>query len=198
VVDALGGVSVDNGRAPRVEIDRLGREGSEPALDLPPDRLHLNGFSALAYSRSRETTSDYDRMERQRCVLGSLARQTDPAELLAAFPQLVKVLKRSVVTDIPTSRLPDLLEAAGGQRVSVTAVGFTPPTYNAGWQTGYPIPDVPKIHAAVRRMTGMSEPDARPSTPEAHSSGSTSTTRAPAPSRTTAPKKDAPACSMAG
>jgi polyisoprenyl-teichoic acid--peptidoglycan teichoic acid transferase len=197
VVDALGGVSVDNGRTLRVEIDRLGREGSEPALDLSPGRLHLNGFTALAYSRSRETTSDYDRMERQRCVLGSLARQTDPAELLGVFPRLVKVLKRSVVTDIPTSRLPDLLDAAGGQRVSVSAVGFTPPTYNSGWQTGYPIPDVPKIRAAVRRMTGVSQADTRPSTDETETSGSTSTTRARTPTSTTAPK-DTPACAMAG
>jgi polyisoprenyl-teichoic acid--peptidoglycan teichoic acid transferase len=196
VVDALGGVEVDNARTLRVEIDRLGREGSQPALDLPPGRLHLNGFSALAYSRSRETTSDYDRMERQRCVLGSLARQTDPAELLAAFPRLVKVLKRSVVTDIPTSRLPDLLEAGGGQRVSVTAVGFTPPTYNSGWQTGYPIPDVPKIRAAVRHMTGLSQADTPPSTPETERSGPTSTTRAATPTGTTAPKP--PACSIAG
>jgi polyisoprenyl-teichoic acid--peptidoglycan teichoic acid transferase len=155
VVDALGGVTVNNAKPLHIEIDRLGRAGSQPAFELRPGRRRLNGFTALAYSRSRETTSDYDRMQRQRCVLGSLARQTQPAELLRAFPRLVKVLKRSVVTDIPASRLPGLIESAGGQPTKVATVGFTPTTYSAGWSSGYPIPDVPKIQGAVRRMLGQ-------------------------------------------
>jgi polyisoprenyl-teichoic acid--peptidoglycan teichoic acid transferase len=195
VVDALGGVTVDNNKPLRIEIDRLGREGGHPAFDLPPGRRHLNGFTALAYSRSRETTSDYDRMQRQRCVLGSLARQTDQSELLAAFPRLVKVLKRSVLTDIPTGRLPGLLEAAGGRRAVVAAVGFTPPTYNAGWQSGYPIPDVPKVQRTVRRMTGQA--DTPTTTAGADGLDTTATTRAPAANRTTS-AKPAAACSPTG
>jgi polyisoprenyl-teichoic acid--peptidoglycan teichoic acid transferase len=196
VVDALGGVTVDNNKPLRIEIDRLGRAGSQPAFDLPPGRRHLNGFAALAYSRSRETTSDYDRMQRQRCVLGSLARQTDPSELLTAFPRLVKVLKRSVVTDIPTGRLPGLLEAAGGRRATVVAIGFTPPTYNAGWRSGYPIPDVPKIQHTVHRMTGQAD---TPTTtaPGADGLDATATTRAPATNRTTT-TRPAAACSPTG
>jgi LCP family protein required for cell wall assembly len=179
VVDALGGVTIHNGRTLRIEIDRLGREGAQPAIDLPPGRRHLDGFGALAYSRSRETTSDYDRMERQRCVLASLARQTGPAELLAAFPRLVKVLKRSIVTDIPSSRLPGLIEAAGGRPVTVDAVGFTPPTYNAGWRSRYPVPDVPRIRGTVRRLTegsAESATRARPDRPRATTT-TTATTR---------------------
>src|SRR4029453_4981144 len=94
LVDALGGVTVNNLKPLDVEIDRLGRPGPPPALESQPRRRRLNGFPALAYSRSRETTSDYDRMQRQRCVIGSLARQTNPTELLAAFPKLVKGGKR--------------------------------------------------------------------------------------------------------
>ena len=90
------------------------------------ERLHRPRLLPVA-----ETTSDYDRLQRQRCVIGSLARQTQPAEVLAAFPKLVKVLKRSVATDIPASRLPALIEAAGDQPVKVATVGFTPPTYNS-------------------------------------------------------------------
>jgi polyisoprenyl-teichoic acid--peptidoglycan teichoic acid transferase len=196
VVDAFGGVTVNNGKPLRIAIDRLGREGSQPAFDLPPGRRHLNGFTALAYSRSRETTSDYDRMQRQRCVLGSLARQTDPSELLAAFPRLVKVLKRSVITDIPTGRLPGLIEAAGGRRVRVAAIGFTPPTYNAGWQSGYPIPDVPKIQGAVRHMTSQADTPTT-TTLDADGLGGTTTTRAPATNGTT-PTRRMAACSTAG
>jgi LCP family protein required for cell wall assembly len=157
VVDALGGVTINNLKPLRIAIDRLGRPGPHPAFELQPGRHRLNGYSALAYSRSRETTSDYDRMQRQRCVIGSLASQADPAQVLAAFPRLVKVLKRSVATDIPASRLPGLIEAAGDHQVRVATVGFTPPTYNSGWSSGYPIPDVAKIQSAVRRLTRPSQ-----------------------------------------
>jgi polyisoprenyl-teichoic acid--peptidoglycan teichoic acid transferase len=157
VVDALGGVTINNLKPLRIAIDRLGRPGPHPAFELQPGRHRLNGYSALAYSRSRETTSDYDRMQRQRCVIGSLASQADPAQVLAAFPRLVKVLKRSVATDVPASRLPALIEAAGDQQVRVATVGFTPPTYNSGWSSGYPIPDVVKIQSAVRRLTHPSQ-----------------------------------------
>ncbi|HEU4399767.1 MAG TPA: LCP family protein [Actinomycetota bacterium] len=152
VVNALGGVTVEVTKPIRVEVDRLGTEGSQPAFVISPGRRHLNGFTALAYVRSRKTTSDYDRMERQRCLLGSLARQTDPAEVLRAFPRLVNVVKHSIATDIPASRLPDLLAAAGGRRARVATVGFTPPTYAAGWSAGYPIPDVPLIQRTVRKL----------------------------------------------
>jgi LCP family protein required for cell wall assembly len=196
VVDALGGVTVNNLKPLRIEIDRLGREGGQPAFNIQPGRKHLNGFTALAYSRSRETTSDYDRMQRQRCVIGSLARQTEPAEILAAFPRLVKVLKRSVATDIPANRLPALIEAAGDKPIKVTTVGFTPPTYNSGWSAGYPIPDVQKIQSAVRRMT---RPAAVTATTQASTDGLggvTSSTRAPA-TRSSSSNRPKPACGTA-
>jgi polyisoprenyl-teichoic acid--peptidoglycan teichoic acid transferase len=152
VVDALGGVWVEVKKPIRVEVDRLGTGGPQPAYVMQPGRRKMGGFTALAYARSRKTTSDYDRMQRQRCLLGSLAAQTDPAEVLRAFPRLVHVVKRSVATDIPANRLPALLEAVGGNRAHVSTVGFTPPTYTVGWSAGYPIPNVPLIQRTVRRL----------------------------------------------
>ena len=198
LVDALGGVDVNNLKPLHIEIDRLGRPGSRPAFEIQPGRRHLNGFTALAYSRSRETTSDYDRMQRQRCVIGSLARQTDPAELLTAFPKLVKVLKHTVATDIPAARLPGLIEAAQSKPVKVATVGFTPPTYNRGWSSGYPIPDVAKIQRAVRRLTGQEAGAATTTTTQSDPYGVTTTTRAPATGGTSAAGKRGPACSTAG
>jgi polyisoprenyl-teichoic acid--peptidoglycan teichoic acid transferase len=195
LVDALGGVTVNNLKPLHIEIDRLGRPGPRPAFEIQPGRRHLNGFTALAYSRSRETTSDYDRMQRQRCVIGSLARQTDTTELLTAFPKLVKVLKHTVATDIPASRLPSLIQAAGDHPVKVATIGFTPPTYNRGWSNGYPVPDVAKIQRAVHRLTSQApattpttraDPDglgSAPATtrpPATTGSGGTSSRRGPA------------------
>jgi LCP family protein required for cell wall assembly len=199
VVDALGGVTINNLKSLDIEIDRLGRYGPHPRLVMAPGRRRLDGYGALAYSRSRETTSDYDRMQRQRCVIGSLARQTQPAEMVAAFPRLVKVLKRSVATDIPADQLPSLLEAVGDQPVKVATVGFTPPTYNIGWSSGYPIPDVAKIQRAVRRLTTQAS---APTTTRAESDpdglgGVTATTRAPAASGSASERRK-PACGISG
>jgi LCP family protein required for cell wall assembly len=187
VVNALGGVTVEVTKPVRVEVDRLGTEGSRPAFVLQPGRRHLNGYTALAYVRSRKTTSDYDRMQRQRCLLGSLARQTDPAEMLRAFPRLAGVLKHSVATDIPASRLPGLLEAAGGHRARVTTVGFAPPTFTAGWSAGYPIPDVPLIQRTVRKLLHLPGATAGKQGGSATTGGSgqPTTTRAPATKRET-------------
>jgi LCP family protein required for cell wall assembly len=199
VVDALGGVTINNRKPLRIEIDRLGRPGPHPGFELQPGRHRLNGYSALAYSRSRETTSDYDRMQRQRCVIGSLASQADPAQVLAAFPRLVKVLKRSVATDIPASRLPGLLEAAGDQPVRVSTIGFTPPTYNIGWSDGYPIPNVHKIRSAVHRLTRQAAAAPTTSADPYGADGATATTRAPSSSGsggTSAKRK--PACDTVG
>jgi LCP family protein required for cell wall assembly len=196
VVDALGGITINNRKPLHIEVDRLGRPGPHPAFELQSGRHRLDGFGALAYSRSRKTTSDYDRMQRQRCVIGSLARQTDPAELIAAFPRLVKVLKRSVATDIPANRLPSLLQAAGDQPVKVATVGFTPPTYNVGWSSGYPIPNVHKIRSTVHRMTRPTDVTA---TTQANPDGlgATATTRAPSGDRSTSSKRK-PACDTVG
>jgi LCP family protein required for cell wall assembly len=200
LVDALGGVTVNNLKPLHIEIDRLGRPGPRPAFQIQPGRHHLNGFSALAYSRSRKTTTDYDRMQRQRCVIGSLARQTRPAELLAAFPKLVKVLKHTVATDIPASRLPGLIQAAEDKPIKVATIGFTPPTYNRGWSNGYPIPDVPKIQRAVQRLTSPARATTTSTTrPDPDGlGGATATTRAPATSGTSASGQRGPACSTAG
>jgi polyisoprenyl-teichoic acid--peptidoglycan teichoic acid transferase len=197
VVDALGGVTVNNLKPLRIEIDRLGREGDQPAHKLQPGYKRLNGFSALAYSRSRETTSDYDRMVRQRCVIGSLARQTRPSEVLAAFPELVRVLKRSVATDIPASELPGLIEAVGDRPVTVATVGFTPPTYNNGWSAGYPIPDVSKIRDTVRRMTSQAASTATTRADPEGLGDVTATTRARAGGGGTSRKRK-PACTIVG
>ena len=96
-------------------------------------------------------------------MIGSLARQTQPAEVLAAFPKLVKVLKRSVATDIPASRLPALIEAAGDQPVKVATVGFTPPTYNSGWSSGY---DPGRAQGPTHRA-----PDDQPGSGDDHDQG---------------------------
>jgi polyisoprenyl-teichoic acid--peptidoglycan teichoic acid transferase len=158
VVDALGGATIWTTEPIHVEIDHLGRGPGGPAYNLKPGRHHLDGATALAYARSRKTTSDYDRMRRQRCLLEALAQQTGTGRLLRAFPRLVRVVKRNVSTDIPLDQLPNLLATISRQRPRVEAIGFTPPDFNKGWAAGYPIPDVARIRQAVRATLPTPEP----------------------------------------
>jgi LCP family protein required for cell wall assembly len=151
VVDALGGVTVTVTKPVRIEIDQLGKGRGGPAYRLRPGRRHLDGLTALAYVRARKETSDYDRMRRQRCLIGTLASQADAPSILRGFPRLVRTLKRDVQTDLPLDRLTGLLQVADDTHVEVTTIGITPPAFTDGYADGYPIPDVPRIHRAVRR-----------------------------------------------
>lgn len=47
---------------------------------LAKEMQRLNGYNALWYARSRAEAAngDYDRMDRQRCVLGAILNQADP------------------------------------------------------------------------------------------------------------------------
>jgi LCP family protein required for cell wall assembly len=175
VVDALGGVTVTVTKPVRIEIDQLGRGDGGPAYTLRPGRRHMDGLTALAYVRARKDTSDYDRMRRQRCLIGAVASQVDAPSLLRGFPRLVRTLKRDVLTDLPLDRLTGLIEVADDTGVKVTTIGITPPAFTDGYAGGYPIPDVERIRRAVRRAVRGPAPTT--SAPDAAASeGPTATT----------------------
>ena len=153
VIDALGGVTVnvqhsvyDAGVSPPYD--------DEPwiVVDLEPGPHHMDGRLALGYARTRWATSDYDRMRRQRCILGALEQQASPARILRSFPKLASIIKRFMLTDVPIKQLPDLIELLTRLSTAKTvAVSFAPPTFDAGSRDGYPIPDVELIRTAVRQ-----------------------------------------------
>src|SRR4029077_18627625 len=81
VVDALGGVTVN------VQIPVLDDNFPEPGnrrerLYVPAGVQHMTGGQALEYSRSRKSTSDFDRGARQQRVLVSLRKQLDIGQAL--------------------------------------------------------------------------------------------------------------------
>lgn len=153
VIDALGGVTVnvqknvyDAGVSPPYD--------DEPwiVVDLEPGQHHLDGRLALGYARTRWATSDYDRMRRQRCILGALEQQASPARILRSFPKLASVVKRFMLTDVPIKELPDLIELLTQLSTAKTvAVSFAPPGFDSGWHDGYPVPNVELIRGTVKQ-----------------------------------------------
>jgi anionic cell wall polymer biosynthesis LytR-Cps2A-Psr (LCP) family protein len=106
-VDAIGGIRID---VPR-DIPIGG--GTTPAGNRNPitgyidkgDNQLLDGYQALWFARSRDGSTDYDRMRRQRCVIGAIIQQSDPVTLMRAYPELARTAQDNISTDIPQQDL---------------------------------------------------------------------------------------------
>ena len=148
MVDAVGGIDVE------VET-RLSDPNIHLLLD--PGPAHLDGATALSYSRTR-VDSDYGRAARQQQVMVALARKwLDPG--LGPLIGAMRLLG-SLQTDIGLDEVATLLEI--GRRsasAAVTAIVLKPtrfslfvgfePNSTRGWVM---IPDVPEIRAYARSV----------------------------------------------
>ncbi len=109
IVDAMGGVTVN--------IDEPVPIGGNTDLGIPPDSYlepgpdrRLDGFEALWFSRGRYGSDDYDRMERQRCMVDALIDEARPLNLLRRYQDLAAAGKKIVRTDIPRDLLPAFVD----------------------------------------------------------------------------------------
>ena len=123
MIDAVGGIDV-------VVTSRVPIGGGTSPIHswIEPGRRHLNGFHALWYGRSREGSSDYERMARQRCVMTAMVNQLDPPTLLRKFQGIAAAGQQVVSTDIPAGQLPEFV-TLGQQAKShrIDSVQFVPP-----------------------------------------------------------------------
>jgi LCP family protein required for cell wall assembly len=164
-VDALGGVTLTVQQ--RLPIGGITANGTyvPPVGYIEPGRQRLDGNRALWYARSRRNSSDYDRIERQRCLIGAMVRQADPLTVLKNFQRLASATKRLLSTDIPRQLLPRLVELADRVREDgqISSLPFVPPLINTA------DPDFTLIRANVQKaLADSSTPTAspRPTTPK--------------------------------
>jgi LCP family protein required for cell wall assembly len=92
MIDTLGGVDVYNPRAI-----------SDAAISLPAGQIHLDGATAIAYVRSRETPgdSDYDRATRQQGVLIAARNKIISPTGLSRIGSLLSEAGQDIGTDFP-------------------------------------------------------------------------------------------------
>jgi LCP family protein required for cell wall assembly len=160
VVDAFGGVDVNVKTRLKVIHSSGLTEGDKGFIYyLEPGVHHLNGRQTLDFTRSRADGYDYDRMQRQRCVLLALLYQNGLGSLTLKFPKIARALERNVKTDIPADVLPRLISLRGqidtGQMI---ALALAPPDYITGSKANlYNIPNIPAIKAAVKSI--LADPD---------------------------------------
>ena len=162
LIDAMGGIRIKAGGWVPMSgdmIDEANGIHGMPLGWLPAGELHLNGYHALWYGRSREFVDDYARIQRQQCVQQAMLKQLDPATLLSKFEDIASAGTKVVDSNISSSQLGsfvDLAMKAKGKEVKRLTIG--PPDFDASFST---VPDFDVIHDKVDQLlASASEPQA--------------------------------------
>ncbi|PRB15153.1 LCP family protein [Microbacterium sp. MYb62] len=131
LVDALGGVDINvTERLPKGGPPEgwTGSDVNEWAIGwIEPGQQRMDGDTAQWYARSRYTTSDWDRMKRQRELQEAILGQFDPQTVLTRFNEVLAAGTALISTDLPSDKLPeffDLMLKAKEQQV--TTIELTP------------------------------------------------------------------------
>jgi polyisoprenyl-teichoic acid--peptidoglycan teichoic acid transferase len=123
MVDAVGGLDINvKYRTP------IGGGTSRIFGWIEPGLQHMNGYKALWYARSRQGSSNYERMARQRCVLTAMVNQLDPQTVLTRFQRIAAASSGLIETDLPQSELGRFAELVMKTRTQkIRGVNFVPP-----------------------------------------------------------------------
>ncbi len=100
IIDSIGGINIDVEKPIRDDEYPDGSYGIM-RIFIPAGLQHMNGQTALQYSRSRHSENDFGRIKRQQRVLLALREQGLQLGLLPKLPWLITTLKDAVSTDIP-------------------------------------------------------------------------------------------------
>jgi LCP family protein required for cell wall assembly len=146
LIDALGGVTIDVKQ--RLPIGGQADNGSDAKSWIEIGKQNMNGYTALWYARSRHTTTDFDRMKRQKEVEQAILNQMSPATILTRFEAIAAASKSLIMTDIPKDMLPTYLDLANkAKKRGLKVLDLVP---NNGFHPGYP--NYPAIKTAVAKL----------------------------------------------
>ncbi|WP_254628419.1 LCP family protein [Plantibacter sp. MCCC 1A11337] len=154
LIDTLGGVDID-------VKERLPMDGDADLENvtawIEPGQQHMDGWTALMYARSRHSTSDYDRMERQHILQTAMLKQFNPANVLARFQDVAAAGGDVVKTDVPQGMLGYFVNLALKTReLPINSLQFVPPTIDPEE------PDYTLIHQMVQDQLFPPSPSPEP------------------------------------
>ena len=92
----------------------------------------MDGTDSLGFARTRKADSDYFRMARQRCLLASIAAQKGASGVAKHWPSVSKVIAKRVRTNMDSTLLKRLLDAAKRGLQKTRTVALTPPLVPSG------------------------------------------------------------------
>lgn len=187
VVDAMGGIDINvptrlyDTAYPDPILHRI-------TLDIPAGKQHFDGRTALAYARSRHSSSDYSRMARQQTLLLAIREDIGPKTILNA-PDLFRAAKGFTWTDLPRSSLPNLVTLFGkAANAQVRQLRIVPPTYPE-WLTAS---EITKIRKDIAKALGLPPPPGPTPKPTPGASA------APSPAPSASPPSPGPSESPSG
>ncbi len=105
VVDSLGGIDV-------YASQPLSEYTAEGWFTIPAGYNFMDGSTALYYSRSRYSTSDFDRNRRQQEVVTAIVSKLMSLYTIAKIPELYRIYAENVTTDIRLSDVIPLIPVA--------------------------------------------------------------------------------------
>jgi LCP family protein required for cell wall assembly len=147
LVDAIGGVTL-NVRQP-IPVGGL---GADVTGYIQPGIRKLNGFDTLWFARSRDSSDDYSRMARQKCVMNAMLHQVSPQKVLTNFEKIARASSQMISTDIPASEVDTFMELAlKAKSQPVSTLSLVPPLVNTA------DPDIKLIQRKVRATIEASE-----------------------------------------
>ena len=146
LVDAVGGVTL-NVRQP-IPVGGL---GSDVTGYIKPGVRKLDGFDTLWFARSRDSSDDYSRMARQKCVMNAMLHQVSPETVLTNFEKIAKASSQMISTDIPASEVDRFMALAlKAKSQPVATLSLVPPLVNTA------DPDIALIHRKVAEALAAS------------------------------------------
>ncbi len=111
IVDTLGGIDV-NAAYTLTDICSL-PQAVDKMCTINAGMNHMDGATALWYSRARKSTSDFDRTRRAQEVITAIFQKSISLNALNRAPELYQLFKSSVETDVPLSTIVSLMPLAG-------------------------------------------------------------------------------------
>lgn len=126
VVDAVGGITINiDKELPMPSKLRCSNYRLTPTIG--PGETYMDGTKALGYVRSRTGDSDYQRMERQRLLLQTIADEVGIGDLLLRFGELADAVKDNVRTSMSVEEARSLLATLQNGDQQFDSVGLAPP-----------------------------------------------------------------------
>ena len=124
IINSLGGIEVEVGQ------DFSDQRTGFDWYQVKKGTVQMDGETALWYIRSRYTSSDIDRLRRAQEVIQAIGYRLLSFDVLKRAPQLYRIYKDSVTTDIGLGDISTLLPAAkilvNTQEINRYAIGYGP------------------------------------------------------------------------
>jgi len=139
LIDRIGGVDVTLAARFDDHTPPISRLDHGKGLSLRKGVNHLDGAEALAFARSRHTTSDYDRSRRQHVLLVAVTAKVRQSGMDAIVP-LAQFAASQIQTDVPLTALPTLYALAQGANLDTyRSVVLGPSKFASGGSILYSI-----------------------------------------------------------